>query len=173
MIRAYFEGVEHKYNIEYVREREFLGTAGSLRLLGESVPVKFFVSNCDIIVKADFAKVAEFHDQSESWLTIVSAIQHNKLPYGVVDFGLGGKVTEIREKPEYSFTINTGVYLLDSRCIEFIPEGRPFDMPDLIKALMADGKPVHTYPLNESEYIDVGQWDEYRSAIDKINGTRS
>jgi NDP-sugar pyrophosphorylase family protein len=159
MIRSYFDGSEHTYNIKYIWEKEFLGTAGSLKLLGQDSPEQFFVSNCDIIVKADYYDIWSFHNQSGSWLTIISAVQHNTIPYGVIHFEEGGKVKRIEEKPEYSYTINTGVYLLDRRCLEYIPENEVFHM-----------NPVYTYPINEGEYIDIGQWEEYRNAMDRLNG---
>lgn len=169
MIRAYFNGIPRDYKIEYLWEKEFLGTAGSLRLLGDLAAERFFVSNCDIIVKADYREVVKFHERSGAWITIVSSIRHIKMPYGVITFGNGGSVTEIREKPEYSMTINTGVYLLDSKCLGYIPEGVAFHMTDLIAALMQDNKPVYTYPVNENDYIDIGQWEEYRSVIQKLD----
>jgi len=173
MIRAYFDGIEKSYDIKYIWEKTFLGTAGSLKLLGRDAPEIFFVSNCDILVKADFADVLAFHTASGSWLTIISAVQHNTLAYGVVHFTKGGKVERIQEKPEYSFTINTGVYLLDRRCLDYIPAGRVFHMTDLIQALMDDGKPVFTYPVNEGEYTDIGQWEEYRNTVDRLNGGKT
>ena len=169
MIRAYFDGLEHDYDVEYIWEKEFLGTAGSLRLFTEKAPQRFFVSNCDIIVKTDFSNVLEFHDANHSWLTIISAVQHNIVPYGVVHFTNGGKVEKIQEKPEYSFIINTGIYILDKRCLEYIPSNCVFDMTDLIQKLLDDKKPVFTYPVNEGEYIDIGQWEEYKNALDRLN----
>jgi len=168
MIRAYFDGIEHDYDVQYIWEKEFLGTAGSLRLFTEDAPQRFFVSNCDIIVKTDFSNVLEFHDANHSWLTIISAVQHNIVPYGVVHFTNGGKVEQIQEKPEYSFIINTGIYILDKRCLEYIPSDCVFDMTDLIQKLLDDEKPVFTYPVNECEYIDIGQWEEYKNALDRL-----
>ena len=168
MIRAYFDGIEHDYDVEYIWEKEFLGTAGSLRLFTEKAPQRFFVSNCDIIVKTDFSNVLEFHDANHSWLTIISAVQHNIVPYGVVHFTNGGKVEQIQEKPEYSFIINTGIYILDKRCLEYIPSNCVFDMTDLIQKLLDNGEPVFTYPVNEGEYIDIGQWEEYKNALDRL-----
>ena len=169
MIRAYFDGIERSYDVKYIWEKEFLGTAGSLRFFVNDAPKCFFVSNCDIIVKADFSDVLDFHRSNGSWLTIISALQHSIVPYGVVHFSNGGKVESIQEKPEYSFTINTGVYILDKRCLSYIPENRVFHMTDLIQTLMDDHKPVFTYPINEGEYIDIGQWEEYRNALDRLN----
>ena len=47
-----------------------------------------------------------------------------------------------------------------------------FDMTDLIKRLIEAGKKVITYPVNGNEYVDIGQWEEYRQAVDKLQQFR-
>ena len=167
LIKAYFDGSERDYNINYLTEKDFFGTAGSLKLL-EDVPETFIVSNCDIIVRADYNDVMKFHKESNSVLTIISSIQHHAIPYGVVEFENGGKVTNIKEKPEFSMPINTGVYILEKEAWDLIPENEFFHMTHLIEALINCGKKVMTYPVSENDYVDIGQWDEYRSALEKL-----
>jgi dTDP-glucose pyrophosphorylase len=41
-------------------------------------------------------------------------------------------------------------------------------MTDLIKALIDNDKKVITYPVNENDYIDIGQWEEYKKAVEKL-----
>ncbi|MFC1621714.1 sugar phosphate nucleotidyltransferase, partial [Candidatus Omnitrophota bacterium] len=96
------------------------------------------------------------------------SIQHYKIPYGVIRFKSGGEVTAIHEKPEHTFPINAGVYILSREVLESIPERSYFDMTDLIKKLIANNKKVLTYPVNENDYIDIGQWGEYKKAIEKL-----
>jgi dTDP-glucose pyrophosphorylase len=168
MIETYFKGIERDYEIAYAREHGYHGTAGSLKLLVGRIDRTFIVSNCDIIVKADYADVLAFHRKQAAVLTVLSSIQHYVIPYGVVDFREGGAVTGITEKPEYSFTINTGVYVLDRECLDRIPEDTIFNMTDLIRALIDAGKKVVTYPVNENDYIDIGQWDGYKKAVEKL-----
>lgn len=171
MIRAYLDGLDRDYSVDYVWELEFGGTAGSLTLLGDRLDVDdFIVSNCDIIVKANYDKVLKFHREHQAALTIVSSIQHHAIPYGVIDFGPGGVVTKVREKPEYTVNINTGVYVLSRACLQHIPQGRFFHMTDLIDSLLASGERVVTYPVNENDYIDIGQWNEYHSALERLQG---
>jgi dTDP-glucose pyrophosphorylase len=168
MIKAYFDCIEKDYKVNYLKEDDFLGTAGSLKLLPSDFQKTFIVSNCDIIVNADYSDVLEFHKNSGALLTVISSIQHHKIPYGVINFEAGGIVTGLEEKPEYSFCINTGVYILDIECLKYIPEGEVFHMTHLMESIMKDGKIVATYPVNESEYVDIGQWDEYRKAVSEM-----
>ena len=168
MIEAYFNGVRKKYEVKYVWESDFLGTAGGLKLLKKMESDEFIVSNCDVIVKADFKQVITLHKKNNAAMTVLSSIQHHKIPYGVINFGGKGIVTDIIEKPEYTMTINTGVYVLSREALKFIPKNKYFDMTDLIKCLIENNKKVATYPVNENDYIDVGQWEEYKQAVEKL-----
>lgn len=169
MIEAYFKHVEKDYELKYVWEDDFWGTGGSLKLLEKQIGDVFIVSNCDVIVKADFEEVVEIHKKQKASLTVLSSIQHYKIPYGVINFKGGGRITDIMEKPEYTFTINTGVYVLNKEVLQFIPDKTYFDMTDLISCLLKNNKKVVTYPVNENDYIDIGQWEEYRRAVDKLH----
>jgi NDP-sugar pyrophosphorylase family protein len=169
MIEAYFKHVEKDYELKYVWEDDFWGTGGSLKLLEKQVGSVFIVSNCDVIVKADFEEVVGIHKKQKASLTVLSSIQHYKIPYGVINFKGGGRITDIKEKPEYTFTINTGVYVLSKDVLQFIPRKAYFDMTDLISCLLKNNKKVITYPVNENDYVDIGQWEEYRRAVDKLH----
>jgi dTDP-glucose pyrophosphorylase/predicted transcriptional regulator len=168
MIEAYFKGIKKSYKISYVWEKAYLGTAGSLKLLDKNLEDTFIVSNCDVLVNVDIAEVVNFHLEKKSVITILSSIQHYKIPYGVVNFKEGGEVSSITEKPEYTLTINTGVYILSKAALEYIPENKYFDMNELIEKLIKEKKRVITYLLNESDYIDIGQWEEYKKSINQI-----
>jgi NDP-sugar pyrophosphorylase family protein len=169
MVKAYLDSTPRSYKLNYIWEKEYLGTAGSLRQLSGMINGTFIVSNCDILVKAEYDDVVDFHTTNGSMLTVVSSIQHHTIPYGVVEFVNGGVVTAIKEKPEFSFPINTGVYVLDSGSLKHIPPDGAFNMTDLICALIADRRKVLTYPVNEKDYLDIGQWEEYQKALLLLN----
>ena len=83
-------------------------------------------------------------------------------------FEEGGKVVDVLEKPEYTFMINAGVYVLNKKVLRYIPKKAYFDMTDLIRILLKNNKKIVTYPVNESDYIDIGQWEEYKKALEKV-----
>ena len=170
MIEAYFNynGNGKDYKINYLREDEYLGTAGGLKMLEDIIGDTFIVSNCDVIVKADFEQVLALHKEQHATMTILSSIQYYKVPYGVVKFRGRGEVLDIIEKPEYTLTVNTGVYVLSKEALQFIPENSSFDMTDLVKNLIEKGRRVITYPVNENDYVDIGHWDEYKRAVEKL-----
>lgn len=168
MIKAYFNGLKKKYKMDYIWETEFSGTAGSLKLLPSNLEDTFIVSNCDIIVNADYADLLRFHQRSKNILTVVGSIQHYKMPYGIIHFEKEGKIKKIQEKPEFDFTVNTGMYVLSKKAIDFIPANKCFDMTDLLQALLDKKQNVGVYPVSEKSYIDIGQLEEFRKAIEKL-----
>jgi len=168
MIEAYFKHHEKPYQIHYVVEKDFQGTAGCLKLLQNEIDEQFIVSNCDVIVKANYEEVVKLHRQENADITVVSSIQHYKIPYGIIEYREGGTITDIKEKPEYSFTVNTGIYVLNRNVLSQIPEDEVFHMTHLIDRVTGNGGKVITYPVNENEYIDIGQWEEYQKAMEKL-----
>ena len=166
MIAAFFEDFHNRYTISYIKEDSFLGTAGALKYLEGKFNTPFIVSNCDIIIDADYAKIYEFHKQGGYTLTLVGSMQHHVVPYGVCTVtGGGGQLKEIEEKPEYDFLANTGLYILNPEVLPFIPQGEQFNMTDLIRKLRDNNRRIGVYPISEESWIDVGQWEEYKKTI--------
>ena len=167
IIEAYFKTINKDYKIDFIWEEDFLGTAGSLKFLEEKdIENDFIVSNCDIVIKANFKEILDFHKKNNAVLTSITSIQHYKVPYGVVEINSGGKIKKIVEKPEYTFQINTGVYILNKKALKYIPKDKYFDMPQLIDNLIKNREIVLAYPIKEKDYIDLGQWEEYKKAME-------
>jgi len=168
MIKAYFEDLQERYNIYYIDEDKPLGTAGALKYLEGKFSSSFFVSNCDIIIKGDYSKIYKFHKEGKYSLTLVASMQHHTIPYGVCEIKNGGELEVIREKPEYDFLVNAGMYLLEPEVLKFIPETKFYHMTHLIENLQQKGKNIGVYPVSEKSWIDVGQWSKYNNNVSKI-----
>lgn len=161
-IRHYFENFsKHKYNIDYFQEDKPLGTAGSLHLLKGKINDTFFVSNCDSIIEEDYGEILRYHYDNQNEITVVSAMKSVYIPYGTLETGEGGLLKSIQEKPELTYKVNTGMYILEPRLIEEIPQDEFYHITFLIEKLMREGRRVGVYPINEGSWIDVGNWDEY------------
>lgn len=168
MVKAYFEDTNTGYNIRFIDEEKPLGTTGCLNFLENQIRGSFLVTNCDIIIKCNYHEIIQFHKRNSNDITIVGSYRHLVIPYGVCMIKNGGKLTNIREKPEYDFLANTGMYVLESKVLRFIPERSFYLMTDLIKKVKKQGGKVSVFPLSEKSWIDVGQWDEYRKAISEL-----
>jgi dTDP-glucose pyrophosphorylase/predicted transcriptional regulator len=167
IIKAYFDDFEHPYKLQYVRESRPLGTAGSLALLKSKLKSTFFVSNCDILIDADFSDILAFHRHNRNLITIVGSMKHYTIPYGVCRTGKSGKLIGISEKPEYDFLVNTGMYVLEPEVLKLIPRDTACHMTDVIKSCMASGGKVGVYPISEKSWVDIGQLEELKEMLDK------
>ena len=74
----------------------------------------------------------------------------------------------LSEKPELTFQVNTGVYILNSSSIEEIPEGEFFHITHLMEKIKAHGGCVGCFPVSELAWKDMGEWPEYLKMIDVI-----
>jgi NDP-sugar pyrophosphorylase family protein len=72
-------------------------------------------------------------------------------------------VVSLREKPKTTFLINAGIYLLEPSVHDHIPSGERYDMTTLLEKLIAEGRPVVSFPLREY-WLDIGQMDDYNRA---------
>lgn len=161
-IKRYFDNLEGKpYEISYFQENKPLGTAGSLHLLNGQINSTFFVSNCDIIIDDDYSEILKYHRENKNEITVVAAIKNMGIPYGTLETKEGGLLADIKEKPNYMFKINTGMYILEPHLINEIPVDEFYHITFLIEKLMKQGRRVGVYPINEGSWIDVGNWDEY------------
>jgi dTDP-glucose pyrophosphorylase len=165
MMRFYLDQLEHKYSIDFFEEMKPLGTIGSVSLLKGKINTPFFVSNCDIMIDQDYRDVYDYHKQNNNDLTIVTAVKSIRIPYGVIDTGDDGLMTGLREKPEITYMINTGVYLLNSCLIDEIPEGVFFHITDLMEKVKSRGGRVGCFPVSEGSWRDMGEWPEYLKMI--------
>lgn len=165
IMRYYLEQLEHHYNIEFFEETKPLGTIGSVSLLKGKITTPFFVSNCDIIINQDYRDVYEYHQNNHNDLTIVTAVKSFKIPYGVIETGNDGLMTGLQEKPDITYMINTGVYLLNAECINEIPEGEFFHITHLMEKIKARGGRVGCFPVSENAWRDMGEWPEYLKMI--------
>ncbi|MDP8213484.1 MAG: nucleotidyltransferase family protein [Candidatus Zapsychrus exili] len=168
IIKAYFSDFKHAYKINYILESKPLGTAGSLHFLKNRIKKTFFVSNCDILIEADYADIFEFHRQKKNKITLVSSMKNYTIPYGVCEIQGGGVLKNIREKPEYDFLVNTGMYVLEAEVLADIPKNHFFNITDLINDYLKRGEKIGVYPVSEKSWLDMGQFEALQETLNKF-----
>lgn len=166
MMKYYLSQLDHKYDIEFIMEDKPLGTIGSVSLLKGKLSTPFFVSNCDSINEQDYRDVWDYHVNNNNDMTIVTMIKSFKIPYGVIETGEDGLMTALKEKPEQTYQVNTGVYILNPELIDEIPEGEFFHITHLMEKVQARGGRVGCFPVSEHSWKDMGEWPEYLKMID-------
>jgi NDP-sugar pyrophosphorylase family protein len=168
LIEAVFgDGSQYGVEIEYLREDEPRGTAGVLGdLRDESAP--FVVMNGDILTTLDYRELYDAHTAAGNEMTIATHQRSVRSDYGVLH--LGGEagatrlVTGWEEKPEQSHVVSMGIYIVDPSVCGYVPQGGHMDIPDVVLALMGDGKPVGAYAY-DGLWLDIGRHDDYELAV--------
>jgi len=168
ILKAFFEELQPDYSISFIEEQEPLGTAGSLRLLDGQFEEPFLVTNCDIIIDTDYVDLYAFHKKKRYDITLVASMKNYIVPYGTCELNGNGYLDHIKEKPEYNFLVNTGLYILNPGVLKFIPGGTKYHITELIEDVKKQGMKVGVYPISEEAWIDVGQWTEYQKAVDRL-----
>lgn len=168
MIRSYFSELEKSYHIEYVEEDKPLGTAGSIRLIQKNFNRPLFVTNCDILVRANYSDIYKYHINSGNAVTIVSAMKNDVIPYGVVYSKENGEVESMEEKPCRSYFVNTGMYIINPEMIPLIPKDTFFHMTHLTNEAILQGFRVGMYPVSEDSFLDMGEFEEMRRMEEKL-----
>ena len=160
MIKSYFNDLQKDYTVDYVDEDTPLGTGGGLSLLKGKVTQTFFLTNCDILIDADFGDIYQYHKEKGNVITMVCAVKHFTIPYGVVELGGDGDISGITEKPEMNFLTNTGVYVVEPSVIDGLAYNEPIPFTDIIADVRAAGGRVGVYPVSENSWMDMGQLEE-------------
>ena len=165
MIKYYLSQLPHQYDIKFFMEDKPLGTIGSVSLLKDKIHTPFFVSNCDSINEQDYRDVYKYHVENRNDLTLVTMVKSLKIPYGVIETGEDGLMTALTEKPELTYQVNTGVYILNPSCIQEIPEGEFFHITHLMEKIKSRGGRVGCFPVSARSWKDMGDWTEYLKMI--------
>lgn len=160
MIKAYFDELDKKYQIDFIMEEKPLGTGGGISLLKGKIKNTFVLTNCDILIDDDLTKAYRQHTQSGNLITMVCSLKNFTIPYGVVNIGEDGIIQSIQEKPHMSFFTNTGCYFVEPEVIENLEYNKSADFPTVIEQYRQAGKKVGYYPIGEDAWLDMGQLDE-------------
>ncbi len=160
MIKSYFQEAEKDYTIHFADETVFMGTGGGLCLLKPTMHSTFFLTNCDVMLDADFGDIYAHHKAQGNLITMVCAFKHYTVPYGVVELGADGGIAAMREKPELNFLTNTGVYVVEPEVVAAMRDGEVIGFPDVIERYRQAGRRVGVYPVSESSWMDMGELEE-------------
>lgn len=168
MIKSYFNDVKTDYEISYYEENKPLGTGGSLSLMKDKLRETFFVSNCDILIDADYTSIYDFHKKNKYDVTMVASVKNTIIPYGVLKLDKEGLLESTEEKPEYTHLINTGMYLLEPTIVDLVPDDKFTDLPTVITEAKNKGLRIGVYPVSENSWLDMGQIKEMENMIDSL-----
>jgi dTDP-glucose pyrophosphorylase len=163
MIEQHFgDGGRWQVEIEYLREKSPLGTAGAITLLEPRPEVPFLVSNGDVLTDIHYSELLDFHCRHGATATMAVRQHEWHHPFGVVRTN-GIEIVGFDEKPVARTHINAGIYVLEPSCVDALGVGEHCDMPTLFSRLQERGARTIAYPMHEP-WLDVGREDDLERA---------
>ncbi|AAM06398.1 TPA: NTP transferase domain-containing protein [Methanosarcina acetivorans] len=162
-IKAHFgDGSKWEVSIEYVQQKEQLGTANAIGYARGHVEGAFLVLNGDMLIEQEDLKALV--SREEEAVICVKEVE-NPSDFGVLETE-NDKVVRIIEKPKNPPTnlANAGIYLFRESIFDFIDKTQPsvrreLEITDSIQMLINSGAPVG-YSSLEGRWIDIGYpWD--------------
>ncbi len=169
LVKAFYSSGHSDINIEFIDEEKPLGTAGGLALLKGKIRGDMLVSNCDILLRQDYAAVYDFHVKNQNLITVIGAKKDVPMPYGVIRTKEDPtQIQTIDEKPKMSLLTNVGVYVINSRALDYIDSGEKLLMTDLVKRCISDGQRVGVFAIPGECWLDMGQMEEMKHMVSSI-----
>ncbi|MCM2413735.1 NDP-sugar synthase [Streptomyces sp. RKAG290] len=181
VFEPYFgDGSELGLHIEYVTEREPLGTGGAIRNVaqrltsGPDEPVLIF--NGDILTGLDIRALVTSHADSGADVSLHLTRVDDPRAFGLVPTDDSGRVTAFLEKPQtpeeiVTDQVNAGAYIFRRSVIDTIPAGRPVSVErETFPGLLASG--AHLQGMVDSTYwLDLGTPQAFiRGSADLVLG---
>ena len=76
------------------------------------------------------------------------------------------KINEITKK---NYLINIGVYLINRRVLNLIKKEKYLDFDELIRQAKKNKYKINTFKVSQKSWKDIGQWEQYQSAVKFFN----
>jgi len=163
LLESYFgDGSRYGIRLTYSREENPLGTCGPLSLLKEKLKNTFIVINGDILTDMAFSAAYNEHLKKNAILTVVSKEVVFPLSYGKL-VSSGDMIVDIQEKPDIKVEIATGIYIMSTQVLKYIPYNVYFNMDQLVQRLLDENIPVFRYKT-DAYWLDIGRMEDYEKA---------
>lgn len=174
------DGSMYGVHIEYVYEKEKLGTAGGVKnaeKLFEDEP--FLVVGGDHVMDIALREFYRFHEKNHAMVTIGLIPIDDPRDYGIAELNVNNRITRFHEKPKsgeiFSNLASTGIYVCEPEVLKYIPKRKYDFAKNLFPELMKKGECINGY-LVRGKWSDIGNPLAYREAchwmLDQMPGTK-
>lgn len=168
VIIDYFkDGSAFGVNIDYIQEKEPMGSAGSLFYLKNKFDDDFILLFGDLIENIDFNKMLDFHKRNNALITLFSHSNSHPFDSDLLIVDENNVVKGIDSKHNirnyyYHNLVNAGIYVISPKALNYFNEPAKRDMEkDFINSLIPTNK---VFSYCSSEYVkDAGTLDRLES----------
>lgn len=160
--RFFGDGSQLGVELHYSKEEEPLGTVGPLSLIRDRLTEPFVVMNGDILSLVNYDELYQNALSSKCDLTV--AVKKHVMPFAFGDILFeGDRVIGIEEKPDIIKYILAGIYVMNPKVLNYVPDHEYYGMDTLIKTMIAKNDPISKFELTDY-WLDIGQIDDFQTA---------
>ena len=156
IVEEYFgDGSKWDVSIKYKLARP-LGTAGQLKTASDEISDTFLAMNGDILVNVDIDSMRRQHSETNASVTVAVREFQYQLKYGILDFDGNNVVHSWNEKPTKSSWMNIGLYLMEPRILNLIPNETAYSLEhEVFPKVIESGPHLFSFKTATS-YLDIG-----------------
>jgi bifunctional UDP-N-acetylglucosamine pyrophosphorylase/glucosamine-1-phosphate N-acetyltransferase len=170
-IRQYFgDGKRFGLKIEYVEQKEILGTGNAASLGEPHVKDDFLLVYGDLLFSSDAVKnVIDFYEKEKPAAAMAVVPVEKTEDYGIVQLEDEKNVKRIVEKPKSEEAptnlANAGIYVFSAEIFDKIRETKAsargeLELTDAVSLLLGEKKAVLAVKISGDDWIDIGRpWD--------------
>jgi D,D-heptose 1,7-bisphosphate phosphatase len=166
-IREYFGNEFNGMSLSYSIEPKPSGTAGAIKYASKKYDLDkdFILINGDTYFNVELESMIDFHQSHSTLATIALRLSDDISRYGIVSINDRFEITEFleKEKSRDPGLINGGVYILNKKILDMIPEGQPYSIEREIFPVLAQNRLILGYP-DGGHFIDIGIPKDYERA---------
>jgi mannose-1-phosphate guanylyltransferase len=176
LLKAYGEeSLVNGMKVHLSREEELRGTAGGVKRLQDRFEDTFIVVSGDALTDIDIGELVAYHKEKEALATIALHRVYDTQEFGVVEVDSKGNILGFQEKPDpkeaISTLANTGIYVLEPRVLDYIPEATFFDFARDVFPTFLENKERFVGYQGAFYWSDIGTLEAYRQAqYDVLSG---
>lgn len=168
------DGKDFGVDIDYIVEKEPLGTAGAFYYLKEKTDAKdFLLIFGDVFFDIDFDRMEDFHFKNAALTTLLAHPNGHPYDSDLIQTDDNGKVIGFDSKNNvrdywYDNMVNAGMYVIDRELLELVGEPVKIDFEkDILANQVKNGANIYAY--HSPEYVkDVGTVDRINATVEEL-----
>ena len=168
------DGKDFGVDIDYIVEKEPLGTAGAFYYLKDKTEAKdFLLVFGDVFFDIDFDRMEDFHFKNAALTTLLAHPNGHPYDSDLIQTDDNGKVIGFDSKNNvrdywYDNMVNAGMYVINRELLELVGEPVKIDFEKDILANQVKNE-ANIYAYHSPEYVkDVGTVDRINATVEEL-----
>lgn len=168
------DGKDFGVEIDYIFEKEPLGTAGAFYYLKDKIEAKdFMLVFGDVFFDMDFDRMEDFHFKNSALTTLLAHPNGHPYDSDLIQTDDTGRVIGFDSKHNvrdywYDNMVNAGMYIINKRLLDLVKEPVKTDFEkDILANQVELGANIYAY--HTPEYVkDVGTVDRINATVEEL-----